>query len=105
VSDSILGTKVILVTLTHLGRVLVSKKYLAVVMKSLPIMSQLLLKNKEVQISRPRTLSFGMENKTSLISSVMMHDSKREVMSKGNLLEYKREASFKVIIECVKSSI
>jgi hypothetical protein len=35
----------------------------------------------------------------------MIHDSKREVMSRENLLEYKREASFKVIIECVKSSI
>jgi hypothetical protein len=38
VSASISGTKSILVTLTHLGRELVSKKYLIVVMKSLPIM-------------------------------------------------------------------
>jgi hypothetical protein len=38
VSASILETKLILVALTHLGRVLVAKKYLIVVMKSLPIM-------------------------------------------------------------------
>jgi hypothetical protein len=45
---SILEIKEILLALTHLGRVEESKKYLIVAMKSLLIMSQLLLNNKEV---------------------------------------------------------
>jgi len=39
VGVAILGTKTILVELTHLGRVLILKKYLISAMKSLPIMS------------------------------------------------------------------
>jgi hypothetical protein len=39
VGVAILGTKAILVALTHLGRVLILKKYLISAMTSLPIMS------------------------------------------------------------------
>jgi hypothetical protein len=44
-----------------------------------------------------------MKNKASLISSVMMHDSKIRVMLGGILLKKKREASSEVIVECVES--
>jgi hypothetical protein len=45
---SILKIKAILVVLTHLKIVEESKKYFTTTRKSLPIISQLFLKNKEV---------------------------------------------------------
>ena len=86
VGASILRTKAILVELTHLGRVLVSKKHLTIAMKYLPIISQLLLNNKEVYPFGLGVFSSEMKNKVSLISSVVIHDSKKGIMSGGILL-------------------
>jgi len=80
---SILGTKVILVALTHLGRVNVSKKSLTITIKSPSIISQCLLKNNEVYPSKPKALSSRIENKAILISSSIIEDSKTEIMLRG----------------------
>jgi hypothetical protein len=55
-------------------------------MKYLPIISQLLLNNKEVYPFGLGVFSSEMKNKVSLISSVVIHDSKKRVMSGGILL-------------------
>jgi len=93
VGFSTLGTKAIQVAFTHVGRVEVSKKYLTTAIKSLPIIFQHLLKNKEVYPFGPRALSHGMENSAAFISSSVIGDSKTKIMLGGILLEKYLEVS------------
>lgn len=67
--SSTLGTKALFEALTYLGNLLVAKKYYTTTLKLAPIISQDLLKNKEVKPSGLEDLSSRIKNKASLIST------------------------------------